>query len=366
MISKLKQRIIASETLVTIFRESASWSEVGGNNFTVRYTPRHVLFGNGGPVCFSDNKLTSIIGLLNSKVAKLYLATLAPTINFGPEQIKLVPYIEADVEDIVIESINISKNDWDSFETSWDFKKHPLIESRRISDIFSDYESVTKSNFLTLKSNEEELNEYFINLYGLQDELKKDVDDRNVSVSIADKTRDVKSLVSYLIGVLMGRYSLIEEGLIFAGGSFDSSRYGNHDVDKDGIIPIYVDISIEDGLVHRITNLVKDIYGKNKYRENIDFIAEALGKKSNETSEETLNRYLNDEFYSNHLKIYRNRPIYWMFSSGKLSGFKCLIYMHRYNENTLAKINANYFQPATTILRNQINEIEKTNHISKR
>ena len=157
----------------------------------------------------------------------------------------------------------------------------------------------------------------------------------------------------------MGRYSLVEDGLIFAGGTFDPSRYGNHDVDSDGIIPIYSDISIKDGLVHRITGLVKDIYGIENYRENISFIAEALGKKSNETSEETLNRYLNEGFYQDHLKTYQKRPIYWMFSSGKSSGFKCLIYMHRYNQDTLAKINAGYFQPATTILRNQITEIER-------
>jgi hypothetical protein len=157
----------------------------------------------------------------------------------------------------------------------------------------------------------------------------------------------------------MGRYSLSEEGLIFAGGAFDLKRYGSHDVDRDGIIPIYSDISIDGGLVHRITGLIKEVYGKDHYRDNINFIAEALGKKANETSEETLNRYLNDGFYQDHVKTYQKRPIYWMFSSGKSSGFKCLIYMHRYNQDTLAIINASYFQPATTILRNQITEVER-------
>lgn len=341
------------------FRESASWSEVGGNKFAVRYTPPQVLFGNGGPVCFSNIKLKKIIGLLNSKVAKLYLTTLAPTINFGPEQIKLVPYIDLDIDDIVDDCIKISKHDWDSFETSWEFKKHPLLGTGKLSKIFSDYKSMTISNFSALKANEEKLNDYFIKLYGLQNELTKDVDDANVTVSIANKEQGIKSLISYLVGVLMGRYSLTEEGLIYAGGVFDQSRYKGHDVDKDGIIPIYSDISVEDGITMRITGLIKEIYGIENYRDNINFVAETIGKKSNETSEETLNRYLNEGFYQDHLKTYQKRPIYWMFSSGKLSGFKCLIYMHRYNQDTLAKINASYFQPATTILRNQIIEIER-------
>jgi len=341
------------------FRESASWGEVGGKNFAVRYTPPQVLFGNGGPVCFSNQKLKEIIGLLNSKVAKLYLATLAPTINFGPEQIRLVPFIDSDVNIIVDDCVKISKTDWDSFETSWEFKKHPLLGTGKLSKLFTDYKSITTSNFLALKSNEERLNDYFIKLYGLHNELTKDVDNANVTVSIANTVRDIKSLISYLIGVLMGRYSLSEDGLIYAGGVFELSRYNDYDIDKDGIVPIYSDTNIEDGLVHRITGLIKKIYGKDNYRDNIDFIAETLGKKSSETSEETLNRYLNEGFYQDHLKIYQNRPIYWMFSSGKLSGFKCLTYMHRYNQDTLAKINASYFQPATTILRNQISEIER-------
>ena len=302
---------------------------------------------------------------MNSAIKKSFLESIAPTLNYERGQISIFPIIQgkkSDFDQVVNLSknnIDISKNEWNSFETSWDFKNHPLIGNAKLTKLFNEYHTVTKSNFETLKSNEEDLNQYFINLYGLQDELTKDVDDAYVSISIADKERDSKSLISYLIGVLMGRYSLSEEGLIFAGGTFDPSKYGTYDVDSDGIIPIYSDISIKDGLVHRIIGLIKKIYGIEYYRENIGFIAEALGKKSNETSEETLNRYLNDGFYQDHLKTYQKRPIYWMFSSGKSSGFKCLIYMHRYSQDTLAKINAGYFQPATTILRNQITEIER-------
>lgn len=348
------------------FKPCISWSKISSGKASFRYYPKGFVFDVAGCCIFFNNEklISYYLAFTNTKVITKMLAVLSPTLNFEAGQIATLPIkldssIIDNVNDYVSQNIQISKKDWDSFETSWDFKQHPLIGIGKLSKLFTEYYTVTKLNFETLKTNEEELNEYFINLYGLQNELTKDVDDAYVSISIADKERDTKSLVSYLIGVLMGRYSLSEEGLIFAGGTFDPSKYGINDVDSDGIIPIYSDISIKDGLVHRITGLIKEIYGVEYYRENIGFIAEALEKKSNETSEETLNRYLNDGFYQDHLKTYQKRPIYWMFSSGKSSGFKCLIYMHRYNQNTLAKINAGYFQPATTILRNQITEIER-------
>ena len=138
----------------------------------------------------------------------------------------------------------------------------------------------------------------------------------------------------------MGRYSLVEEGLIYAGGEFDNTRYGNFELDSDGIIPIYSKLGMEDNLTNKIIKLIKQIYGDDTYKENIDFIAESLGKRQNETNEETLNRYLNNDFYNEHIKIYQKRPIYWMFSSGKDNGFKVLVYLHRYSENTLAMINS--------------------------
>ena len=339
-----------------------SWSKISSGKPAFRYKESCISDIAGMSLYTHNNRLLYYLGFCNTKIPEKILSIIAPTLNFESGQIGNLPIVFANeeyVKDIVSENVKISKSEWDSFETSWDFTKHPLIGNGKLNKLFNEYYTITKSNFEKLKSNEEKLNEYFINLYGLQNELTKEVDDAYVSISIADKERDTKSLISYLIGVLMGRYSLSEGGLIFAGGTFDPTRYGSHDVDSDGIIPIYSDISIKDGLVHRILGLIKDIYGLENYRENIGFIAEALVKKSNETSEETLNRYLNEGFYQDHLKTYQKRPIYWMFSSGKLSGFKCLIYMHRYSQDTLAKINASYFQPATTILRNQITEIER-------
>lgn len=228
---------------------------------------------------------------------------------------------------------------------------------RLIADKYKEWEAECKERFDRLKANEEELNRIFIDIYSLQDELTPEVADKDVTVRLADLGREIKSLISYLIGIEFGRYSLDVEGLAYAGGEWDSSKYVTYQPDADGIVPVYSKLGMQDGMTARIINLIKHIYGKDTYRQNIDFIAEALGKKQNEASEETLNRYICDDFYTDHVKIYQKRPIYWMFSSGKNSGFKCLIYMHRYNEDTIARINAKYFLPESTRLKNELDEI---------
>lgn len=214
---------------------------------------------------------------------------------------------------------------------------------RYIADKYKEWEAECNERFNTLKANEEELNRIFIEIYGLQDELTPEVADKDVTVRKADLTREIKSLISYLIGIEMGRYSLDVEGLAYAGGEWNPMNYVTYKPDEDGIVPIYQQIGMSDGLTGRLIRLIKQIYGEDTYKENIDFIADALGKNNNESSEETLNRYLNDGFYADHLKIYQKRPIYWLFSSGKNGAFKCLVYLHRYSEDTLAIINSKYF-----------------------
>ena len=235
--------------------------------------------------------------------------------------------------------------------------KKLIAQLERVNRQMLAWKRECEGRFEKLKSNEEELNRIFIDIYGLQDELSPEVDDKNVTVRLADKERDVRSFISYLVGVAMGRYSLNIPGIVYAGGEWDASKYVSYQPDDDGIIPIYNGIGMEDGLTTILINLIKQIFGENTYRQNIDFIAEALGKNNNESSEETLNRYLNDGFYADHLKTYQKRPIYWLFTSGKKAGFKCLIYMHRYNEDTLARINAKYFLPESTRKKNELDEL---------
>lgn len=227
---------------------------------------------------------------------------------------------------------------------------------RLISDKYKEWEEECRNRFDILKKNEEELNRIFIDIYGLQDELTPEEDDKDVTVRLADKQREIRSLISYLIGIVMGRYSLDVEGLAYAGGEWNPMNYVTYQPDVDGIVPIYSQLGMEDGLTAKLIELIKRVYGEDTYKENISFIADALGKKNDESSEETLNRYLNDGFYLDHLKIYQKRPIYWMFSSGKNNAFKCLVYLHRYTEDTLAIINSKYFLNESARLNAEVND----------
>ena len=273
----------------------------------------------------------------------------------------------------------MSNEDWNAFETSWSFEKHPFMKwtsyteeelawaNEQVEDPIQspiDYAFVRwmlecDERFVKLKSNEEKINRIFIDIYGLKDELTPEVKTEDVTVRLADYQRDFKSFISYLVGIVMGRYSLDVPGLAYAGGEWNISKYMTYQPDDDGIVPIYMGVGMEDGLTARVAELVKIIFGEESFRENMDTIADALGKANNESSLETLNRYLNEGFYADHLKIYQKRPIYWMFSSGNQMGFKCLVYLHRYNKDTLARVNAKYYLPESTRQKIALEELEE-------
>lgn len=368
------------------FSPGLTWSDVSTGLFSIRITNPGFIFDTTAPTISTKNGSEvpqSLLAFLNSKVAQTILELLAPTIHYNCGSIALMPIIKPSDEDEVVinenvnQNIEIAKKDWDYYETSWDFRHHPLlllpkekadaectqfVKSRmeKLGSLEWQYEcwdQECKDRFNTIRANEEKLNRIFIDIYGLQDELTPDVEDKDVSVRLADRERDVKSLISYLIGVVLGRYSLDIPGLAFAGGEWDASKYKTYQPDDDGIVPIYRGIGMEDGLTAQLITLLKLIYGEENYRQNIDFIAESIGRNNNESSEEALNRYLNDGFLADHIKIYQKRPIYWLFSSGKNSGFKCLIYMHRYTSDTLARINSRYFLPESTRLKNDLEEL---------
>ena len=347
------------------FKPSINWSDVSSSNFGVRISPKGFAFdGRGASMFCAEESRLFLLGLLASKVTTYILNVLNPTLTFNINNVAAIPVLPMErsyVEGVVQECVDLSKDEWDDFEFSWDFRNNPLTGGdcvgKLISDKYLEWEEKCKKRFERLKRNEEEINRIFINAYGLQEELQPEVEDKDITVRLADKERDIKSLISYLVGIAMGRYSLDAPGVIYAGGAWDATKYVSYRPDDDGIIPIYKGIGMEDGLTTVLSNLIKQIYGEDTYRQNIDFIADALGKNSNESSEETLNRYLNDGFYADHLKDYHKRPIYWLFTSGKKAGFKCLIYMHRYNEDTLARINAKYFLPESTRKKNELDEL---------
>lgn len=228
--------------------------------------------------------------------------------------------------------------------------------SRLIADKFKEWEAECDARFNQLKANEEELNRIFIEIYGLQDELTPAVEDRDVTVRKAELQREIKSLISYAIGCIFGRYSLDVEGLCYAGGEWDASKYTTIIPDVDNILPICDDEYFDDDLLGKIVNFVEVVYGKETLEENLRFIADALGGKG--TAREVIRNYLLNDFYADHLKIYQKRPIYWQFSSGKKNGFKALIYMHRYQPDLLARMRTDYVHEQQERYRTQITMLE--------
>lgn len=227
--------------------------------------------------------------------------------------------------------------------------------STLISDKFSAWQSECDTRFNQLKANEEELNRIFIDIYGLQDELTPDVADKDVTVRKADLQREIKSLISYAVGCMFGRYSLDVDGLAYAGGAWDAAKYKTFIPDADNILPICDDAYFPDDIVGRFIDFVRTVYGADTLDENLKFIADALGGKG--TPQEVIRSYFLNDFYADHCKIYQKRPIYWLFDSGKKNGFKCLIYLHRYRPDTIARIRTDYVHELQSRYRTAIEDL---------
>lgn len=350
------------------FKEGITWSDVSSLSFGVRYTSKGHLFDVKGSSGFiSKDYLYYTIGLLCSKLTLNFLDMLNPTVSFQVGNIKSIPFIYSNnteilykIDNLVKENIEISKNDWDYFETSWEFKVHPLIKfkSNNLENSFEIWSNFAENQFNKLKSNEEELNKIFIDIYDLSDELSYEVSDKDVTIRKADRERDIKSFISYAVGCMMGRYSLDIDGLAFAGGNFDINKYKTFKPYEDAIIPITDEEYFENDIVSKFVEFVKMVFGEDSLEENLNYIAdtECFKRKANESSRDCLRRYFLKGFMEDHLKVYQKRPIYWMFDSGKQNGFKVLIYMHRYNESMVAKIRTDYLH---TLQRKYESEIDR-------
>jgi type II restriction/modification system DNA methylase subunit YeeA len=345
------------------FKPSVTWSKISSGNIAFRYKPNGFIFDVAGTSIFGNDKtLKWIEGFLNSNTTRRILSMLSPTLNFEVGHICSIPVIETYDDktiDLVNENIHLSQFDWDSFETSWDFQRHPLIRSTTtIKEAFSQWQQECDERFNQLKSNEEELNRIFIDIYGLQDELTPEEEEKDVTVRKADLERDIRSFVSYAVGCMFGRYSLDVDGLAYAGGDWDSSKYKTFIPDKDAIIPITDDEYFTDDIVGCFVEFVKDVYGADTLEENLKFIADALGEKG-ATSREVIRNYFIKDFYKDHCKTYQKRPIYWLFDSGKKNGFRCLIYMHRYQPDTIARIRTDYVHEQQARYRTAISGLER-------
>lgn len=332
------------------FREGVTFPTISSGTFGARYSPNGYLFDAKGAMGFFQSKtdLLFSLALMNSSIAHYYLTALAPTLDFKLNKIMAIPMkMSEHIEEIAIiseECIAISKNEWERYEESMDFKKHPFLKysHKEIKSNYREWNQYAESEFLKLKLNEEKLNRTFIEIYGLQDELTPELEVKDITMRMADLERDIKSFISYAVGCSFGRYSLDEEGLIYAGGNFDPSRYKTFPVDKDNISPILSGAYFEDDIVTRFVDFIRITYSDETLEENLDFVAGAIGRKKNETARETLRRYFLNDFYKDHIQVYKKRPIYWLFTSGKEKAFNCLIYMHRYDKSTLSRIRTDY------------------------
>ncbi|MCA6571982.1 MAG: BREX-1 system adenine-specific DNA-methyltransferase PglX [Pseudanabaena sp. M38BS1SP1A06MG] len=360
------------------FRQGYTWTTVSSSNFSARYTPEGFLFDNGGCTLFASQDIHLIGGFLNSKVANRYLGFISPTLNYQPGDISKLLYKsitdkhrKEEIEKIVLNLISISREDWDNFETSWDFKTHPLTRYKTdlIQQTFENWQKETESAFQQLKQLEEENNRYWIAAYGLQDELTPEVPDEQITIRRADLTRDIKSLLSYAVGCIMGRYALEREGIrspltpLKKGGKDDLQvsiqkeeekkekeenssppflRGAGGDLPSSAIIPITSQAYFTDDIVDQIIEFLKTAYSPQHLQANLDYIANALTLKTGENSRDRIRRYFLDEFVKDHIQTYKKRPIYWYFTSGKKKAFGALVYLHRYDTTTLARLRTDY------------------------
>lgn len=345
------------------FQAGLTWSDVATGLISMRKMPVGFAFDTCAPCLFTKDKTieTSLLAFFNTKVAQKYMDLMSPTMHYTCGILVNVPFIvsEENISDMVHKCILSSQSDWDSFETSWDFKRHPLAqEVSTIAEAYEQWKQECETRFTKLKANEEELNRIFIDIYGLKDELAPEVEDKDITVYRVFDTKDdvpesmkgsryirtkedeVISFISYAVGCIFGRYSLDVDGLAYAGGEWDRSKYKTFKADKDNIIPICDDEYFDDDIVGRFVDFVKVVYGVETLEENLKFIAEALGGKGQ--PKEVIRKYFLNNFYKDHCKTYQKRPIYWLFDSGKKNGFKALIYMHRYEPDTIARIRTDY------------------------
>lgn len=382
------------------FKEGFTWTAISTSFPSFRYVKGGFLFDSAGSMGFiySSDNLKYVIANLNTSIISRIFEFISPTIKFMPGQVASVPcFIDLEkrslVSKIVNDLIDLSKSDWDSYETSWDFITHPLIKpalaennsnsaQTLIADCYNMWVEECESRFNKLKANEEELNRIFIDIYGLQDELDADVADKDITVHrifdtkegipesmkgsnyVRTKRDEVVSLLSYAVGCMFGRYSLDTEGLAYAGGEWDDSKYITFKPDSDNIIPITDEEYLDDDIVTRLCTWLKVVYGESTIEANLDFIAYALGGKGN-TSREIIRNYFLNDFFKDHCSTYSvtgsgKRPIYWLFDAGKQNGFKALIYLHRYNADTIGNLRIDYLHLLQRIYESESKRMQST------
>ena len=351
------------------FKECFTWSKISSGDIAFRVKPSGIFFSDAAPGVFCDIKNNLfLLGVLNSSYTQYILNILNPTINYVPGAIANIPIQISDnnrclINDLVLKNIEISKADWDSFETSFNYVKNPLItDELLIENAFKKWTLITEQRFNTLKKNEICINRIVASEFSPNSQLTVDIEDKYISVRKANLHREICNLVSYAVGCLFGRYSIDVEGIAYAGGEWDKNKYKQFQPNADNVIPITDEEFLEDDIVSRFCTWLKIVYGEQTLEENLDFIAKALGNKG-DSSREIIRNYFLNGFFKDHCQTYSvtgsgKRPIYWLFDSGKQNGFKALIYLHRYNADTIGNIRIDYLHRMQRIYESEINRMQ--------
>ena len=353
------------------FQPAITWSLTCSSDvgFGARWRPAGYIFDVNGMSAFPKCDPFYLLALLNSKVALVALKVINPTWAFQAGDIAKITFIESNQRECADNArfcVEVAKNDWDSLETSWDFSGSPLLQEKQksetISDSFYKWLSVCSSQVKEVVRCEEQNNRLLLNAYGLSEVLQPTVNVENINLFRPDRRIDIKNLLSYGIGCIMGRYSLDKPGLIYAHSGnqdFDPSQYKTFRVDDDGIVPLLeTDWGIREDAANRIVEFISVVWPKDHLEENLTFIADSLGPSNGEQPRDTIRRYLAVGFYKHHLSMYKKRPIYWLFSSGKQRAFQCLVYLHRYHEGTLARMRTEYVIPLQGQIVARIEQLE--------
>lgn len=347
------------------FHEGLTWTALTSYKNSFRYSPVGCVFDtNKGPMLFnaSHELLMYILGFMISPVAQFILKALNQSLSLQNGDVDKVPLIIneeclSEIAALAQENVEISKTDYDENELSFDFSG-VFRSGKGLSDSYSNLIELKKGMFTRLKQNSERINRYFISLYGVEEEVEPDVIEKDLlsSCNIPDKRTYINKFISYAVGCMMGRYSLDSSGIIYAGGAWDNSRYSTYQPDKDAIIPICDDEYFEDDIVGRFISFIEAVYGAGTLEENLQFVADAIGGKG--SPREIIRKYFINDFYDDHVRAYQKTPIYWLFDSGKKNGFKCLIYMHRYQPDTIARIRTDYVHEQQSRYRTAIADLE--------
>ncbi|TMV45816.1 BREX-1 system adenine-specific DNA-methyltransferase PglX [Paenibacillus mesophilus] len=334
------------------FREGITFPTVSSGKFGARYAPAGFMFDAKGAMGFfrDDSDLYMILALLNTAVSQYYLRALAPTLDFKLNKIMSIPALlpdcRAEIVSLCEQCMDIAKRDWDGYEKSWAFSTHPLLSTRsgsgRIEDAFAEWSDFKHKEWTRLKETEERLNAIFIRRYGLEHAVFAVAADEDITITKAHREKDIKSFLSYAVGCMFGRYSLDEAGLVCAGGLFEPDRYRTFSAVRDNIIPLIPGNSLGRDIGSKFVEFVEAAFGTETLADNLEYIAQSIGKKDGESAREAIESYFLTGFFKDHVSAYRRKPIYWLFSSGKQKAFACLIYMHRYDETTLTRIRTDY------------------------